>query len=105
MIVITPNPVAFANQDLLVNYAEKNRLPSMYGAPEYVEKGGLLAYGVATGEGWRRAAAFADKILKGVRPADMPVEQPTTFEVVINLKAAKALGLKNPQAPLAAAHP
>jgi putative tryptophan/tyrosine transport system substrate-binding protein len=72
----------------------------MYALRHYVEAGGLMAYGPDLQEVWRRAADFVDKILKGARPADLPVEQPTKFEFVINLKTAKALGLTIPQSLL-----
>ena len=96
MLVITPNPVAFVHQDKLVSFARQHRLPSMYGSTEYVDSGGLMAYGVVNGELSRRAATYVDKILKGTRPGELPVEQPTRFELVINLRAAKPLGLTMP---------
>ena len=78
----------------------KNQLPSMYGLREYVEVGGLISYGADINDMWRRAAIFVDKILKGAKPADLPVEQPTKFELLINMKTAKALGLTIPQSLL-----
>ena len=78
----------------------KNRLPSIYALREYVEAGSLASYGADINDIWRRAAIFVDKILKGAKPADLPVEQPTKFELVINLKTAKALGLTIPQSIL-----
>jgi len=96
IIVITPNPVTFANTGQLVSFAQKNRVVSIYGSPEYADAGGLMGYGASTAEGWRQSATYVNKILKGANPGDLPVEQPTKFELVINLKAAKALGLTIP---------
>ena len=84
----------------LVDLAERSRLPTMYHNREFVEVGGLMSYGVNNSDLYRRAAVYVDKILKGATPADLPIEQPTKFELVINLKAAKALGLTIPQAVL-----
>ena len=100
LIVQTPNPVLFANRGQIASFAQRNRLPSMYGQREYVDAGGLMAYGPNTAELWRRAATYVDKILKGAKPGDLPVEQPTKFELVINPKTAKTLGLTIPQSLL-----
>jgi len=81
----------------LVQLALKHRLPGIYWVRDYVEAGGLMSYGANFGDVGRRAAYFVDRILRGTKPADLPVEQPTTFELVINLKTAKALGLTIPQ--------
>jgi putative ABC transport system substrate-binding protein len=97
LIVITPHPVAFQNRGRLASFAQKNRLPSLYANRDYVDAGGLMSYGPNTADLFRRAATYVDKILKGAKPADLPVEQPTNFELVINLKTAKALGLTIPQ--------
>ena len=77
--------------------AARSRLPAMYELRQYVEAGGLISYSADLIDIWRRAALFVDKILKGAKPADLPVEQPTKFELVINLKTAKTLGLTIPQ--------
>jgi putative ABC transport system substrate-binding protein len=79
-----------------VRAALKHRLPGIYWVRDFVEEGGLMSYGVSFGDVGRRAAYFVDRLLKGAKPADLPVEQPTRFELVINLKTAKALGLAIP---------
>jgi putative ABC transport system substrate-binding protein len=87
----------------LIDLAIKNRLPAIYYTAEIVEAGGLMAYGVNRNDLTRRAAAYVDKILKGAKPADLPVEQPTKFEFIVNLKAAKQIGLIIPPNVLARA--
>jgi putative ABC transport system substrate-binding protein len=84
----------------IADHATRRRLPTVSGLSEHAEAGGLLAYEPSRADTWRRAATYVDKILKGAKPADLPVEQPTTLELVINLKTAKALGLTIPQAVL-----
>jgi putative ABC transport system substrate-binding protein len=96
LIVQAPNPLAYANRGQIVRFAQRNRLPSICGTKDFADAGGLIAFGPNAADQWRRAAAYVDKILKGARPADLPVEQPTTFELVINLKTAKALGVTIP---------
>ena len=80
----------------IVELAVKSRLPAAYTRPEYVEDGGLMTYGPSINDLFRRAATYVDKILKGAKPADLPVEQPIKFEFIINLKAAKQIGLTIP---------
>jgi len=95
-LIALDDPVTFRDRNLLVSQASNVRLPVMYGFRESVEAGGLMAFGPNIVDLNRRAAAYVDKILKGAKPADLPVEQPTKFELVINLKTAKALGLTIP---------
>jgi putative tryptophan/tyrosine transport system substrate-binding protein len=91
------------NQKRVVGFALKNRLPSVYGRREDVEAGGLMYYGADFADSYRRVAYFVDRILKGAKPADLPVEQPTKFELVINLKTAKQIGVTIPPEVLARA--
>jgi putative ABC transport system substrate-binding protein len=90
------DPVVGSEVVLLAQLASKHRLPAIYARKEFAESGGLLAYGPSFSDIYRRAAAYVDKILRGATPAELPVEQPTKFEFVINLKTAKALGLTIP---------
>jgi len=94
------NPVNFKGRHVIADFALKNRLPSIFEERVFVEAGGLMSYAPSFVEMFRRAATYVDKILKGAKPADLPVEQPTTFELVINLKTAKALGLTVPPSVL-----
>jgi len=98
-----PDPLIFANRELITQLATKQRLPAMYSFSEYVDAGGLMSYGTSFPDLFRRAAVYVDKILKGAKPADLPVEQPKKFEFVINLKAAKQIGLTIPPNVLARA--
>jgi putative tryptophan/tyrosine transport system substrate-binding protein len=97
------DPMLFVHRMRIAEFANKNRLPATYPHREYAEAGGLMAYGADLRDNFRRAATFVDKILKGAKPADLPVEQPTKFELIINLRTAKALGLTIPPAVLARA--
>ena len=89
-----------ANRKQIVDLAARNRLPAIYESREYAEAGGLLTYGQDLNDLFRRAATYVDKILKGAKPGDLPVEQPTKFELIINLNTAKSLGLMIPQSLL-----
>ena len=99
-LIVLPSPMFLSERRRVVELAAKNRLPGMFFSREFVEAGGLMSYGPNFLELWRRAAVYVDKILKGAKPADLPIEQPTKFELVINLKTAKALGLTIPQSVL-----
>jgi putative ABC transport system substrate-binding protein len=92
--------VLFPRAPRVAELAARNRLPAMYELRQYVDAGGLISYGANINQIWRQAAGFVDKILKGAKPGDLPIEQPTRFELVINLKTAKALGLTIPQSLL-----
>jgi putative ABC transport system substrate-binding protein len=102
-VLVLVSPVLIAQRRQIADLAAKNRLPLAYGQPEYVEEGGLMSYGTNVADLYRRAATYVDKILKGTKPADLPVEQPTKFELIINLKAAKQIGLTIPPNVLARA--
>jgi putative ABC transport system substrate-binding protein len=93
---VVQSSVFFASYQRLSDLALTHRLPSVGGSKEYPEAGGLMSYGADYPDLFQRAAVFVDKILKGAKPADLPIEQPTKYELVINLKTAKALGLKIP---------
>ena len=93
----------FAHRVLIADLAIKSRLPTVYLLREHAEAGGLLTYGVDLRDNFRRAAGYVDKILRGAKPGDLPVEQPTKLELVINLKTAKALGVTIPRSVLARA--
>jgi len=93
-VIVLPSPMFVGENRRIVDLAAKGRLPTMYQAREFVDAGGLMSYGTNLAELNRRSATYVDKILKGAKPADLPVEQPTKFEFIINLKTAKALGLE-----------
>jgi putative ABC transport system substrate-binding protein len=92
-LVVVADPLAASHSARIAEFAARNRLPVMAGFKGLVLGGGLIFYGSDFLEGWRVAARYVDRILKGAKPADLPIEQPTKFELVINLKTAKALGL------------
>jgi putative tryptophan/tyrosine transport system substrate-binding protein len=96
-------PLMAANQKRIAGLALKSRLPSLYGSRGYVEAGGLMSYGADQADSYRRVAYYVDRILKGAKPADLPVEQPTKVELVINLKTAKQIGVTIPPDVLARA--
>jgi putative tryptophan/tyrosine transport system substrate-binding protein len=91
-LYVRGGPLISANQKRVIGFALKSRLPSMYGTREFVDAGGLMYYGADIADSYRRVAYYVDRILKGAKPADLPVEQPTRFEFVINLKTAKQIG-------------
>ena len=102
-IKIMASAIFYAHRKELVELTRKHRWPGIYENKEFVEAGGLMSYGASLDDLFRRAATYVDKILKGVKPADLPVEQPTKFELVINLKTAKQIGLTIPPNVLARA--
>ena len=97
-VFVTADPILWSNRERIMQLAARHRLPAMYEWPEIVEAGGLLSYGPSLAEVNIRVAAYVDRILKGARPADMPVERPTRFELAVNLKTAAALGITIPSA-------
>jgi len=99
-LIAVEDYLTFTDRTLIVDFAAMSRLPAIYGLREFVDAGGLMSYGTDRRDLFRRSATYIHKILKGARPADLPVEQPTKFELVINLKTAKALGLTIPQSLL-----
>ena len=99
-LIVIADPLTVRYRTRIVELAAKNRLATIYGFTEFVRAGGLMAYGAGVADMFHRAAYFVDKILKGAKPGDLPVEQPTKFELVINLKTARALGLTIPQSLL-----
>ena len=102
-LLVLPSPINLSARRQIVDHAAKSQLPAIYWAPEFVEAGGLMAYSVSFTDLFRRAATYVDKILKGRNPPDLPVEQPTKFEFIINLKTAKQIGLTIPPNVLARA--
>jgi len=103
-LYVCSDPLVNTNRDRINTLAQSARLPTMYGLREYVEAGGLVSYGPNIPDLFRRAGDFVDKILRGAKPADLPVEQPTKFDLIVNLKTAKALGIEVPPRLLGRAH-
>ncbi|HEX9455231.1 MAG TPA: ABC transporter substrate-binding protein, partial [Candidatus Binatia bacterium] len=103
-LAVLSTPLAAANQERITNLALTHRLPAIYVQENFIAKGGLMSYGADQTERYRRVTVFVDKILKGTKPADLPVEQPTKFEFIVNLKAAKLIGLTIPPNVLARAN-
>ena len=99
-LLLLVDPFLRSQRSRIVEFAAEQRIPAIYESSEFVDVGGLISYGANTLDQFRRAAAYVDKILKGAKPADLPIEQPTKFELVINMKAAKALGIKVPDSIL-----
>jgi putative tryptophan/tyrosine transport system substrate-binding protein len=102
-LIVTPSPLALANRELIATLAARHRLPAVYGFRYHVTVGGLISYGPDSVDPYRRAAGYVDRILKGEKPANLPVQAPNKYELVINLKIAKALGLNVPLSLLARA--
>jgi putative ABC transport system substrate-binding protein len=100
-VVVANTPINFANRELIVQFATKNHLPSVYSRREYVEAGGLLSYGADIKALLVRGGDFVDKILRGARPSDLPIEQPTKFELIINRSTANGLSINIPASLLA----
>ena len=103
MLIVAPSPMFFGERRRLADLAVKHRLPTVFGASEYAEAGGLIAYGADLADTFRKAPAYVDKILKGARPGDLPIDQAMKLRLVVNLKTARALGLTVPAAVLARA--
>jgi putative ABC transport system substrate-binding protein len=102
-LIVFPNAVTEGNRKLIIAIAAQHRLPAAYVFRYFVADGGLISYGIDLVDQYQRAASYVDRILRGEKPADLPVQQPTKFELVINLKTAKALGLTVPDTLLARA--
>ena len=102
-LIVVEDPLTVSHRKLVTEFAADHRLPALYGLREFSVDGGLISYGASLADLYRRAAGYVDKIFKGAKPADLPVQQPTKFELVINLKTAKALGLEIPPTLLARA--
>ena len=95
-MVVPPSSVSPINRDLIIGLAARHRLPAVYATPAFVSTGALISYGSDPITDYRRAASYVDRILKGEKPADLPVQEPTKYDLVVNLKTAKAIGLDIP---------
>jgi len=102
-LILTASALSALHRDLIITLAARYKLPAVYDSSDYVAAGGLISYGPSFTDEFRRAAGYVDRILKGEKPADLPVQAPTKYELVVNLKTAKALGLAVPQSILARA--
>jgi len=102
-LLVFPDPMTFSNERAIINFALVNKIPALYGAKEFASDGGLMSYGPSYPGMFRRAAYYVDRILRGTDPTDLPVEQPTQFELIINLKTVQMLGLTVPTTLLARA--
>jgi putative tryptophan/tyrosine transport system substrate-binding protein len=102
-LIVTGSPLAVVNRHLIISLAARHKLPAVYSQRRFVTDGGLVSFGPDRVDQYRHAVAYVDRILKGEKPADLPVQAPTKYELVINLKTAKALGLSLPQTLLASA--
>jgi len=101
--MVQNNPLFLTHRKRIVELAAKSRIPAVYGEREFVDAGGLMFYGASLGDMYRDAAVYIDKVLKGAKPAELPIEQPAKLELIINLQAARALGISIPPSVLARA--
>jgi ABC-type uncharacterized transport system substrate-binding protein len=95
-LIVMPDPITLVNRERIVALAAERQLPAVYPYRYFVTAGGLVSYGHSTADSWRRAAIYVDRILKGTKPSELPIQNPTKFEIVLNLKTAKALGIEPP---------
>jgi putative tryptophan/tyrosine transport system substrate-binding protein len=103
-LVVLPDTTTYVHRQRIVQFAAQHRLPSIYGLAQFVDAGGLMSYAIHYADNWRRSADYVDKILKGAKPGDLPVQQPTQFDLVVNLSAARAIGFAIPKSILARAN-
>ena len=99
-LLLLADPLTNAQRTRIVDFAVQQRLPAIYESSDFVEVGGLMSYGPSIADLFRRAATYVDKILRGVKPGDIPIEQPAKFELILNMKTARALGIKFPESIL-----